>query len=261
MASNPSDPRAPQPGSLQSMLARLRGMVQALKATESSGAQQEEMLPTWDEPAPVGTSVAAGQASPRDGAAAPTDAPATAPPPEPSLEGAGAAAPPRAEPASAAEVEAASVGAEESPATLEAPRLCPHCQATRKDEQVYCDECGWIFADAASTPAGFAQVPEQRLKERYVLAERISARGEISRFRGLDHGTGSLEPVPVVIVRSPFTPPAETVPAAEEVPAAAAESTIAPDAPAQAEAPSVEAVPVEPPWPSSAWERALLEKV
>src|SRR5207253_8901435 len=134
MASNPSDPRAPQPGSLQSMLARLRGMVQALKATESSGAQQEEMLPTWDEPAPAGTSMAPGQASPMDGAAAPTAAPATAPLPEPSVEGAGAAAPPHAEPAPAAEVEAASVGAKESPATLEAPRLCPHCQAPRKDE-------------------------------------------------------------------------------------------------------------------------------
>src|SRR5205814_1910119 len=86
------------------------------------------------------------------------------------------------------EVEAASVGAEESPATLEAPRLCPHCQAPRKDEQVYCDECGWIFADAF-TPAGFAQVPQQRLKERYVLAERIGTRGEIIRFRGLDQFT------------------------------------------------------------------------
>jgi PPM family protein phosphatase len=260
MASNPSDPRAPQPGSLQSMLARLRGMVQALKATESSGAKQEEMLPTWDEPAPVGASVAPPDASPTpmDGATAPSVTPEVVPvqsakgPP---------ALPQTEKPAPTADQDAAPMGAEEAPAALEAPRLCPHCQAPRKDEQVYCDECGWIFADVAASSAGFAQVPEQRLKERYVLAERISARGEIIRFRGLDHGKGSLEPVPIVVVRSPFTPAAETVPAAEEVPAASVEATGAPHAPAQAGAPSVEAAPIEPPWPSSAWERALLEKV
>src|SRR5690349_5433644 len=45
MASDMSEPKPPVPGSLQSMLARLRGMVQALKATEQEG---EELLPTWD---------------------------------------------------------------------------------------------------------------------------------------------------------------------------------------------------------------------
>ena len=48
MASNPSESKPPSPGSLQSMLARLRGMVQALKATEQEEHDRHELLPSWD---------------------------------------------------------------------------------------------------------------------------------------------------------------------------------------------------------------------
>src|SRR5262249_37075391 len=51
MVSNPSEPRPPQPGTLQSMLARLRGMMKALEAAEEP-PQQPELLPPWDVPAP-----------------------------------------------------------------------------------------------------------------------------------------------------------------------------------------------------------------
>src|SRR5436190_363533 len=53
MSSTPPDPNAPRPGGLQSMLARLRGMVQASKPAEEL---REEDLLKWDTPA--------GQASP-----------------------------------------------------------------------------------------------------------------------------------------------------------------------------------------------------
>ena len=50
MSSHSPEEKTPPPGSLQAMLARLRGMVQALKSSEPGQAQQPEFLPTWDGP-------------------------------------------------------------------------------------------------------------------------------------------------------------------------------------------------------------------
>src|SRR5262249_60463099 len=50
-SSNPPDPDAPKPGGLQSMLARLRGMVSAQQTPEEP-ASEEELLPTFDVPLP-----------------------------------------------------------------------------------------------------------------------------------------------------------------------------------------------------------------
>src|SRR6266481_2442630 len=90
MSSHSPEEKTPQPGSLQAMLARLRGMVQALKSSEPSQAPQPEFLP--------------------------------APPPT--------------------------------------PQRCPYCQALRKTEHVYCDECGWIFPTVEATPATAPTVPQ-----------------------------------------------------------------------------------------------------
>jgi len=42
----PTEPNAERSGGLQSMLARLRGMVQSIKPAELESA--EEIIPTWD---------------------------------------------------------------------------------------------------------------------------------------------------------------------------------------------------------------------
>ena len=49
MPTNDSEQKPTQPAGFQSMLARLRGMVQALKSSdENDTAAHEELLPTWD---------------------------------------------------------------------------------------------------------------------------------------------------------------------------------------------------------------------
>jgi hypothetical protein len=123
MASNSSESKAPQPGSLQSMLARLRGMVQALKATE------EDLIPTWDavespavpaeetlSTAPAadnGPGVAALRPEPIPPEAVKRIEPSEAAPASPTSE--------PSEPASPqAELPSAS-----------APQLCPYCQARK----------------------------------------------------------------------------------------------------------------------------------
>src|SRR4051812_8427687 len=64
MASESQGPNPPRPSVLQSMLARLRGMGQALKPSETPEPDAaEELLPTWDTPAeqPAGQQVPQGQ--------------------------------------------------------------------------------------------------------------------------------------------------------------------------------------------------------
>src|SRR5262249_4780692 len=48
MSMNNSEQKPSQPGGLQSMLARLRGMVQALRSSEPEAAPESELLTTWD---------------------------------------------------------------------------------------------------------------------------------------------------------------------------------------------------------------------
>ena len=195
MSSNTSEPKHPQQGSLQSMLARLRGMMQALKSAEPPVAEQPDLLPTWDLP---GTST--GNAAP---VAQATPAVAGTPELEPDHSAEAVAEPivtggPEARPeapgedatkeATATASEPAAPVAEPS-AAAPAPQLCPYCQAARKGEQIYCDECGWIFpaAESAGTRAS-APASASRLKDRYALGEKFGERGGVARFRGLDFG-------------------------------------------------------------------------
>src|SRR5438552_16765505 len=130
MASDSSESKPPQPSSLQSMLARLRGMVQALKTTDQEG---EELLPTWDVMgsgttrtgdalAPAAEPVSPEQALPLDS----PDAAEAVPVAEPSG-GEEHTTPPQAE----------------SPSSP-APQLCPLYQAPRIDQELSCADWRWI---------------------------------------------------------------------------------------------------------------------
>ncbi|HEV3116039.1 MAG TPA: hypothetical protein VGY58_03230, partial [Gemmataceae bacterium] len=286
MSSHSPEEKAPQQGSLQSMLARLRGMMQALKSSEPAPPAQQELLPTWDEPprADKQHSPAAEVPQTLDQPLLTRSAepPATALPE--TLDQFTASA---AEPATAGQNDgnktAAALTSEteraaEAPAEPPAPQLCPHCQAPRKAEQVYCDDCGWIFP-VQQTPSVVASLPPgSRIRARYSLGQKIGERDGIARFRGLDHGAGDDVPVSVTILRARCPAPVEAVPAAE---ATSTENGTAPsgdtgtepvptdtgngekqDAPHDTEtaAVRVEAVPVAATWPGLAWEQALLER-
>jgi protein phosphatase len=217
------------------MLARLRGMVQALTSPDQAEATEPDLEPTWDESG----SAAREEASPAIPVAVRvvevSDVPAeTTPQPE------GEA--PIASPTSAPE------------------RVCSQCQAPAPDGQTYCANCGWIFPEEDSNKQGSVAGAPGRLKGRYELGERIGERGSVVRFRGLDYD-GSADGVPVVILQAP---------AAELIEAVAGDAPEASSAPpageelASIEGPppaSVEAVVVEAPWPGLAWERTLLEHI
>src|SRR5437879_3968728 len=64
MSSPSSEERTPRPSSLQAMLARLRGMVQALKSNEPAIAAPSELLPNWDDPAHAASNQTAATPTP-----------------------------------------------------------------------------------------------------------------------------------------------------------------------------------------------------
>jgi protein phosphatase len=179
------------------------------------------------------------------------------------------------EPAVAPAEEAVAVEAPAQEAVIEEapPELCPICSAVRKETQSYCDDCGWMFP--ANAPKTFAtkttapKAPMTRIKDRYELGELLSERGGVSRYRGLDHGSGKA--VPVTIVRMAVPETAEILVAEEVGPGGPTGPTsgeengdeveILPDFDAPALAAPVAAVAAGPAWPGVAWEEALLEKV
>ncbi|HXG09097.1 MAG TPA: hypothetical protein VNK04_04850, partial [Gemmataceae bacterium] len=240
------------------MLARLRGMVQAMKASET---EADQPTPGWESPVPPGPTLAASVSeTPAEAPDTSESAPAMATvSPEPPAEPLAAPVPP---------TEPLVVVAPEAPPAPPVSLQCPLCQAPRTLDRSYCESCGYFFPTEPSPVAGPITVGELLSRHwiagRYELQEQLSERLGVARFRGLDHGTGADGPVPVVIVRMPL-PPAEELPAAEVVSAApvAEGEEILPGfdepSPPIASVLSTEPEMVPPGWPSVAWEKALLE--
>src|SRR5437867_3391558 len=133
MANNSSEP-TPQPaGGLQSMLARLRGMVEALKSPADEEKVPDEVLPTFDGPeVPAAPPAPAMEESPPLALPVGDGSPPSAPVVEPAAE-----APPAV--AEAAEALPA------APPVEALKQLCPYCQAPRNSTDSYCGNCGWVF--------------------------------------------------------------------------------------------------------------------
>src|SRR5262249_45414816 len=129
------------------------------------------------------------------------------------------------------------------------PQLCPFCQAPRRGEEVYCQECGWIFPPPAAAPGASVPPARLRLQERYELGEMLGERGGVTRYRGLDHGASDNGPLPVIILQSALPPPGEAVAAAD------AATPSDPNQPGET-LPQAEAVALQSVWPRIAWERA-----
>lgn len=146
---------------------------------------------------------------------------------------------------------------------------CPACSTLRKGTLSYCEDCGFVFpangaapkvkaASAASSVRGspMAATPNVRLQNRYELGAPISERLGIARHQGIDHTTG----IGVVLVSAPMTEAAEIV---EEVPAEAilVEDDIMPAFDDEIPVATAVGADSSEPWPSLAWELALLKKV
>jgi serine/threonine protein phosphatase PrpC len=245
------------PDPTPSMLARLRGTVP--EPAPAAGGDAEETLPTWDVSldVPVGAADSIPVALPADLSealpAAPADGGDDIPMAQP------------AEPLEGPEPPAEAVPAAE-PVALPP---CPHCQAPRKGNQAYCDDCGLVFPPdvgevpaAPPAPAGRATL----LKGRYELGARVAERGDVVRCHGLDRGLTGAESVPVVLLRAPLPPAGppdtEAEPAPPENAVGDEDEDVLPgfDEVMFNSGPATEVLPRLPPWPGVAWEDAVLTK-
>jgi protein phosphatase len=105
--------------------------------------------------------------------------------------------------------------------------------------------------------------PGTRVQDRYELTVLLTERDGVARFRGLDHGAGTPEPMPVTIVRMAVLAAAPLVEAtevaAEAIPGGEDEILPSFDEVLPTAGPITEPLPAGPTWPSTTWERSLLE--
>src|SRR5579884_1404580 len=246
-------------------------MVQNMKP-DSEEPDLEEVLPTWDVTPPEPAEEALPVAEPISEEDVSSNVPLAEPVSQagkPDLQLSESALHPQ-EPGSEAEALSLPKDADRS-----TPVHCPVCGAARRGEESSCGDCGYYFSPvdleprhavrsgAGNSSATSSDLPAFRLKDRYEVRERISERCGVSRFRGLDHGSGT--PIPVILVRQAVMRPAEAVPAEEAPTAEPAVSTekdeeLLPnfDEPSSSSLPPTEVLPALPVWPSLEWEQALL---
>jgi serine/threonine protein phosphatase PrpC len=271
----PTEPNAERSGGLQSMLARLRGMVHSNKPPEPESS--EDIVPTWDatditvetpsEPPlaiPLSLSDQIAQDAPPE---------SSAPLAEPVL--------PEAQPVvfSAPNLPLAAnsevLGGQQlevavplaMPMESAAEVLCPACRSRGVFGQSYCGECGYFFPPETLLAPGsrhpVSDLPSApRVQDRYELLEMISERCGTSRFRGVDYGAnGDGEPRLVHIVRTAASAD-EPAPIEESPPQYEEDEEVLPtfDAPSPADTAPHE-LPGPGPWPSVSWERALVEAI
>jgi protein phosphatase len=105
------------------------------------------------------------------------------------------------------------------------------------------------------------------LAQRYELAERLSIRGDLERWRGWDHVSGS-QPVPVILVRQPFAPPGDATVLFSPRQSNGGEAhedlhAFAPPPSAEPATPSLSRPPAELSiaWPGLGWEWSILSRI
>src|SRR5262249_5505836 len=88
-----------------------------------------------------------------------------------------------------------------------APELCRICGAPRVGNQPYCIDCGLMFPGSApSAPSETGapwSLPEETVRGRYRLTAVLGRRGDVFRYRALDHGAGTPGVREVIVVRAP----------------------------------------------------------
>ena len=144
---------------------------------------------------------------------------------------------------------------------------CPSCSSPRTQAQEFCEHCGLIYASFAPPTliAPAQRLDPSRLHGRYQLGELISSRGNVSRYRGLDFGGTGPEPTSVIILKGPsggdsLATLANKVASSEE---SSKDEEVLPSFEDRMATSATETIilPLQPPWPSVAWEQFFLEKV
>jgi serine/threonine protein phosphatase PrpC len=267
MSANSPEPSQPRPAGAQSILGRLKDLVQSLQPETPN---EEEVLPTWDA-APVEAIPAIPVAVPAIPVAQPVETepdsrevfPVAMPvDPEATM----SASPAMSEantfpmPDSTDELpllEAAPASANDTQ-EIPAPIHCRICGATRQEGHVSCTDCGYYFTPADLLPqtTPVTTRPGKRIRDRYETGEVLSRRGNMTRCRGIDHA-GAEGPVAVVVVFE-ATDTSEAVPDTR-LPDAGADSGILSDSDVDVEAGATVILPIRPLCPSLPWERTLLK--
>ncbi len=236
MSTQGSEPNSPQPtSSLQSMLARLRGMMQTLKSNDPPPGKidenRTELLPTWDLPKFTEASPQPAPAGPDEGASLPVPDVPSSPP----VESLGA-------------VPGHPAAVETEPTTAVGGIYCQACCAMNPAGQTYCEACGWIFPP----PGTSAPATEQaRIRNRYQLIKMIGERGACQLFQAIDQTEPETTALAVLVLREPRVLAGSELISSGPTPVEA----ILAEADTQSDtAPTpAEAAPLPSKWPSSAW--------
>jgi PPM family protein phosphatase len=153
---------------------------------------------------------------------------------------------------------------------------CPACGAAAKPGQEFCADCGWMFsnlpaptappgapvaaplAPETASPATLPTAPAMRLKDRYDVGPVVSERGGVCRFKAIDRST--TPPGSVWIIQGPVQELPEAVLPVDSASATTIDDFVVPaaDEPLPVAQFAVEGML---PWPSVAWEHALLGKL
>ena len=234
MSTHGPESNPPPAGSLQSMLARLRGMMQSLKSIESTPAKGEEvrpdLMPTWDvEKAPGHPQMVSSATVPPTPAV--QESPVSAPAP---VSG--------EDPAST------------SAAVLPGALTCPACGLQHPPDQTYCEGCGWIFPPEG-TPA--VEQCDRRIHNRFQLIKLMGERGDCRLFQAIDQPEPGATAIAVLVLRQPVAQASREVLDAASAPLEA--SVVEPDADPATGPTALRAAPLLLPWPSIAWFRQHIE--
>jgi serine/threonine protein phosphatase PrpC len=144
---------------------------------------------------------------------------------------------------------------------------CPGCGSPRDENSEYCGDCGLVFNSfVPPPPIESVELSPPRLNGRYQIGELISSRGDVNRYQGLDFGAGTPEPLEVAILRGPLVVDAlanlaragEGAPGGSQI-----DEEVLPSFDDQLGHSQTVTVllPLQPRWPSVAWERFLLERI
>jgi serine/threonine protein phosphatase PrpC len=160
------------------------------------------------------------------------------------------------------DVKASDLGIQNS--EVETGATCPACGLPRDDNSEYCIDCGLVFESFVPPPPIEApQNASPRLKGRYQLGDLIISRGNVSRHKGLDFAAGTPQPLSVIILRGPpvIDPlSALTSDGADGSPKGEELLPTFEDRLGQSQTVTV-LLPLQPQWPSVAWERFVLERI
>ncbi len=240
MSTPGSEPNSTPPvGGLQSMLARLRGMMQNLKSIEPASIpaahSSSDLLPTWDAPKGAnGPSPAGAGTHVQEETAMPSARGETSGDAGPGIAAAGDAG--QSEPVAAGK------------------QICPTCRAQNPLDQTYCEACGLIFP-----PEGAPQVRDDdvRIRNRYQLIKLVGERGDCRLYDAIDQPEPEATAVAVYLLREPARP--ADAAAVEAVAAPLEAQVVETDVDPGAVTTLLRAAPLPTRWPSIAWIRERIE--